>query len=181
MDTGRNDPETRRILIGTLQGTVEGTIGVGQQVRTLDYLNRSSMRFLPLRAARSAPPFPALQGDAVSVNVATILWVTEIQAMRPGGLAKAKPHLNRCAVRLCLPSCEALGFMHTPAQGDPFARLNQDRGAFLALTSVSLVGAEDEMTVEFLAVNSQHVLTAEIIGHDEAEIEGTSVFEETGS
>jgi hypothetical protein len=160
---------------------IEGNLAIGQQVRTLDYLNRGSLRFMPLRAAKSISPFPALQGDAVSLNMAPILWVTEMQAMRPGGLSKAKPHLNRCAVRFCLPGCEALGFLHTPAQGDPFARLNQDRGAFLALTSVSLIGADTEMTVEFLAVNSLHVLAAEIIAQDDAELEGTSVFEEAGS
>jgi hypothetical protein len=181
MDTERSESETRRLLLGTAHGTIEGAIAVGQQVRTLDYLNRGSLKFVPLRAAKATPPFPALQGGAVSVNIATILWVTEVQAMRPGGLSKVKPQLNRCAVRFCFPDCEALGFLHTPPQGDPFARLNQDRGAFLALTSVSLVGAEAEMTVEFLAVNSLHVLTAEIIAQDDTVLEGTSVFEEAGS
>jgi len=181
VDTGRSASEARRLLIGTLHGTLEGNLAVDQQVRTLDYLNRGSTRFMPLRAAKSISPFPPLQVDAVRVNMATILWVTELQEMRPSGLSKVRPQLNRCAVRFCLPDCEAVGFLHTPPQGDPFARLNQDRGAFLALTSVSLIGADTEMTVEFLAVNSHHVISAELIAHDDTAVEGESMFEEAGS
>ena len=181
MDKGHSDSEARRLLVGTLHGAVEGNLAVGQLVRTLDYLNRGSMRFMPLRVAKSISPFPPLQGDAVSVNMATILWVAELTAMRPGGISKVKPQLNRCAVRFCLPECEAVGFLHTPPQGDPFARLNQDRGAFLALTSVSLIGTNTEMTVEFLAVNSHHVLSAELIAQDDVVVEGASLFEEAGS
>jgi hypothetical protein len=181
VDTGRSASEARRLLIGTLHGSVEGNLAVDQQVRTLDYLNRGAMRFMPLRGAKSINPFPPLQGDAVRLNMSTILWVTELQATRPSGSSKAKPQLNRCAVRFCLPECEALGFLHTPPQGDPFARLNQDRGAFLALTSVSLISADTEITVEFLAINSHHVISAELIAQDDAAFEGESMFEEAGS
>lgn len=181
MEKGHSASEARRLLIGTLHGAVEGILSVGQQVRTLDYLNRGTTRFIPLHGAKSIRPFLTLQGNAVSVNIAMVLWVTELKVTRPGGLSKVKPQLNRCAVRFCLPTCEASGFLHTPLQGDPFARLNQDRGAFLALTSASLIGADTEMTFEFLAVNSQHVVSAEIIAQDDTTLEGASMFEEVSS
>jgi hypothetical protein len=159
---------------------IEGSLAVGHQVRTLDYLNRGTTRFMPLHDAKSTHPFPQLQGSDVSLNLATIVWATEVQPMRPSGLAKGKPQLNRCAVRFCFPGCEASGFLHTPAQGDPLARLNQDRGVFIALTSVSVIGVDAEMTFEFLAVNSHHVISAEVIGKDDTALEGASLFEEAG-
>ena len=178
METGRIESETRRLLLGTVHGLIEGSIAVGPQVRTLDYLNRAATRFLMLRGVKSLSANPLFQSESVCVSMATILWVSEVEAMRRSGLLPARPGFNRCAVRMCFADFEALGYLHAPAQGDPFARLNQDRGAFIALTSASVIGPETEISAAFLALNSLNVFTAELVAQDDAALEGTSLFEQ---
>jgi hypothetical protein len=89
-----------------------------------------------------------------------------------------RPKLNRSAVRISFLDCEILGFLHTPVQGDPFARLNQDRSPFLAVTSASITGADTEMAAPFLAVNGQRAFTVELISDPDASENGMAQFEE---
>jgi hypothetical protein len=167
MDSGHEAPVSRRVLVATTLGTIEGDVAVGPQLRTLDYLNRGTTRFVPLRAARSLSSHASLQGSSVHVNIDAILWVAEVEAMRRSGRFAANPQLTRSAVRFCFPDCEILGFLHTPPQGDPLARLNQDRASFLGVTSASIIGADTERAAAFIAVNSRKLFTAEIIGDDD--------------
>ena len=178
METRHENPGSRRVLLGTTHGMIEGELAIGPELRTLDYLNRGSTRFLSLKAARMLSARPSLQGDGVHVNIDTILWVAEVDAMRRAWRPTPKAPLNRSGVRFCFTDCEILGFLHTPVQGDPFARLNQERSPFLAVTSASIVGSDTEMAAAFLAVNSQQVFTVEMIADDDAAAAGVPAFEE---
>jgi hypothetical protein len=178
MDVGQETPVGRRVLVATMLGMIEGDLAVGTQLRTLDYLNRATTRFVPLHTARSLSSRASLQGSSVLVNIDAILWVAEVATKpRPGRVA-ANPQLNRSAVRFCFPECEILGFLHTPPQGDPLARLNQDRASFLAVTSASIIGSDTERASAFIAVNSRQVFTVEMIGDDDSAEEDLPAFEE---
>jgi hypothetical protein len=168
----------RRVLIGTTHGMIEGELALSPQVRTLDFFNRGTTRFVTLNAARSLSSGPSLQSDVVNLNLTAILWVAEVESGRPRGRAGGNPQLNRSAVRFCFHDCEILGFLHTPVQGDPFARLNQDRSPFVAVTSASIIGGATEMAAPFLAVNGQRAFTVELIPDAEAVESGMSELEE---
>lgn len=181
METDKDFLHGRRVLVGTVHGVIEGDLALGPQLRTLDYLNRTTTRFVSLRAARPVSPGTSLQGEAVHVNIESIFWVAEVEAMRRAGGVAVKPQLNRSAVRLCFPDWEILGFLHTPMQGDPFARLNQERCPFIAVTSASIIGSDTERAAAFLAVNSRQVFTVELLADEETVEEEAQAFEETGS
>ena len=181
MEPTQTEVASRRLLIGTTHGVIEGDLALAPQVRTLDFLNRGSTRFVSLHAAKARNArFPLLR-DSVHINIATILWVTELASARRSGGTGAKPKLTRSALRFSFADGEILGFLHTPAQGDPFARLNQERGLFIAVTSASITGQDTEMAAPFLAVTSAHVVTIEAMTPDE-DIQGEpAVFEEARS
>lgn len=163
MDKASRDHETRRVVAGTLHGTVEGNLRVSTRLRTLDFLNRSLSKFVTIQDAEVTGGEWKPDGSSWSVSVATIQWVAEVEAMRPRAGRRHAPLQNRTAVRLCMPSCEIRGFLHTPALGDPIGRLNQDQSAFFAVTSASLMGADTEFAAAFLAVNRSHVVAAEAL------------------
>jgi hypothetical protein len=120
-------------------------------------------------------------GQAVHVNIESVLWVAELETMPRPARAAMSPQPNRRAVRFCFPDCEILGFLHAPLQGDPFARLNQDRSSFLAVTSASIIGSDTERAAPFVAVNSRQAFTLEIITDDDAVEDGSTLFEEAES
>ena len=178
MDMQTPGAETRKVLVGTLYGTLEGNLRVSQRLRTLDFLNRSATRFLTVQDAKVVGSRWAFEGDVISVNATSVLWVAEVEAMRPGGRRPGAPQLNRSAIRLCFPDCEVLGFLHTPAAGDPVARLNQEQNPFIALTSASMIGSDNEFAAAFLAVNRLHVFAAEVLADDEPLAEDAESFDE---
>jgi hypothetical protein len=178
MDLHRPEPETRRVLMGTLNGTLEGDLRVSQRLRTLDFLNRNATRFLTVQDAKVVGSRWSFEGTVVSVNASSVLWVAEVGAMRPGGRRPGAPQLNRSAIRLCFPDCEVLGFLHTPAMGDPVARLNQEQNPFIAITSASMIGSDNEFAAAFLAVNRLHVFAAEIPADEEPLAEEIEAFGE---
>jgi len=160
-DTGR-DQETRRVVIGSLHGTIEGNLRVSTRLRTLDFLNRSIAKFVTVQDARVTGSQWQPEGNLSSICVSTILWVAELQALRPSAGRRKAPLQNRTALRLCLAGgSEVRGFLHTPTMGDPIARLNQDHSAFFAVTSASLMSPDNEFAAAFLAVNRAHVFAAE--------------------
>jgi hypothetical protein len=112
--------------------------------------------------------------------VSTILWVAEVQALRPSAGRRRAPLQNRTALRLCMPGgSEVRGFLHTPAMGDPIARLNQDQNAFFAMTSASLMNPENEFAAAFLAVNRAHVFAAEsLLDEDDDRSDALAVVSE---
>jgi hypothetical protein len=161
-----------------MRGMFEGDLPAGAQVRTLDHLNRGTTRFLTLHDARPLSAQASLQSSSVSVNIDAIFWVAEIDANPRTVRGGAKPALNRVAVRFCFPQYEILGFLHTPPQGDPLARLNQDRGSFVAVTSASILGSDTERAASFVAVNARQVFTAETLSYDDAIEDDSSLLEE---
>lgn len=175
MGQGGQDYQTRRVVTGTLHGTVEGNLRVCSGLRTLDFLNRSITKFVTIEDAQVTDGIWQPEGSSWSVSVSTILWVAEVEAMRPRAGSRRAPLQNRTAVRLCMPGCEARGFLHTPALGDPIARLNQDQSAFFALTSTSLMGAHTEFAAAFLAVNRSHIIAAETLLEPDADAESDPV------
>lgn len=160
-DTGHAGPESRRIHMGTLHGTIEGDLRVSQRLRTLDLLNRNGARFIRLHDPRVTSASWHLGASAACVNPSFVFWVAEVTALRPAGTHRAAPLQRRSGVRLCLPDCEILGFLHTPELGDPILRLNQETTPFFALTSASMIGPDLELAAAFLAVNRANVFAAE--------------------
>ena len=181
MRSPHDESGSRRVLVGTTNGMFEGNLSLGARLRTLDYLNRSSTRFVVLSAARSLSSRLELQGDPVHVNLKSILWVAEVEAMQRAKGAIVRPQQNRSAARFRFPDCEIVGFLHTPLQGDPLARLFQDRSPFLAVTSASIIGSDAEMAAAFLAVNCDGVFTIELMGDDDVIEDDASIFEEAGA
>jgi hypothetical protein len=153
---------TRRVLVGTVHGVLEGSLRSGA-LRTLDFLNRGSGRLLTLLDPKATNARWQPEGASVGLSAAGILWVVEIDAMRQGANRRWFPPRNRCGIRICLPSYELRGFLHTPIQGDPVNRLNQDQAEFFALTSASVVGDDTEFAAAFVAVNRSQIFSVETL------------------
>lgn len=167
----------RRVLAATMQGMIEGDLPVGPQLRTLDYLNRATSRFIPLYGTGPPSTRASFAGKAVHINIESVLWVAEIEAMPRVARTGTGLKLTRTAVRFRFPNWEILGFLHTPPQGDPLARLNLDRSPFLAVTSASIVGSDTERAAPFVVVNSRHVYTIEMIADDDTVEDDSLMFE----
>lgn len=173
--------QSRRIVIGTMNGTLEGDLQISPQLRTLDYFNRNATKFVTIHKVQATGSRSRFGRAPVRLNASNILWVAEVQSMRAPTRPLARETMNRSAVRLCFEDSEASGFLHTPAQGDPLVRLSQDGAIFIALTSASVISADTEFAAAFLAVNRQRVFAAETIGvEDDAWAENALMEEGAG-
>ena len=151
---------TRRVVVGTVNGLVEGNLRSGS-LRTLDFLNRGMGKLVTLLDPKVTGARWQPESASVGLCVTGILWAAEIEAMRPGANRRWVPPQNRCGIRISLPGYELRGFLHTPAQGDPIMRLNQDQACFFALTSASVIGEDSEFAAAFVAVNKNQVFAIE--------------------
>jgi len=167
---------SRKVVIGTVHGTIEGDLQISPTLRTLDFLNRNATSFVSIHKARSAGSRWHFGSDQVILNASTITWVAEVEAQAAGS---ARP-LNRSAVRLRFEEFEVTGFIHIPLEGNLLERLKGENKTFIALTSASMIGPQAELATAFLAVNRLHAFTAEIIGEDDSSSEMELMAEEVG-
>ena len=94
--------QARRIVIGTVNGTLEGDLQISQKLRTLDHFNRNASGFVTIHKVKATGSRSQFGGAPVILNASTILWVAEVESMRAPTRPLARIAMNRSAVRLCL-------------------------------------------------------------------------------
>jgi hypothetical protein len=167
MREGNVEREQRPVLIYTVRGTLEGELQVGAALRTLDRLNLSHQAFVTIENPGVLSGGWSMEHGALVLNTSSILFVVErSNPTRGGSVSGGSARFSRSAVRLQVGEFEALGFLHVPGNGRALARLQQDRHAFLALTSASVTGPDTAFVSSFVAVNRARVLAAQELGPD---------------
>jgi hypothetical protein len=143
------DPSARQqrpVLIHTLRGTVEGSLEVNPNVRTLDVLNLPH-RFVTI--------------DASEIELSDDVFTSDRRA--------EAAHFTREGISLRVADCDVKGYIHVRGVHDPLIWLNQSRQPFMALTSASVVGPDFELAASFLAVNPAYILAVQTMDLNEAE------------
>jgi hypothetical protein len=158
----------RNVVITTVFGTIEGSLASSGMLRLLDDLNVVAKRFLTV----NDPVFlsgPWSRGDGpITLNKESIVFVKErAGSPQPQGNLRVASRFTRAPVELLMKDYAIHGFVHVVPNGDPMSRLNQGDHAFVALTSVSVVGPGEQFATSFLAVNRLHVLAARSIEQPE--------------
>jgi len=166
-----SERERRRVQIRTLHETIDGWLTVSGMLRTLDDLNLVSSRFLVVNVDEAPSAGWVFDDGQVGINTETILYVREMDDVARSGPRGEAARFSRAGVRLLAGDLEIQGFMHVPGRGDPMTRLNQDRHAFLALTSVSVVGPDLEFAAPFLAVNRRNVRAAQPLATEDDDVD----------
>jgi hypothetical protein len=166
------DPSARQqrpVLIHTLRGTVEGSLEVNPDVRTLDVLNLPH-RFVAIDASEIAVADWSFEQGRLAINKDLIVFVTELSddVFTSDRRAEAA-HFTREGISLRVADCDVKGYMHVRGVHDPLIWLNQSRQPFMALTSASVVGPDFELAASFLAVNPAYILAVQTMDLNEAE------------
>ena len=162
MEEGYARREQRPVLIHASRGTLEGELGIGTALRTLDRLNLLHHAFVTIENPRVVAGDWSIEPGTLLLNTSCILFVVELSSRRLGVCdAGEAARFSRSAVRLQVGDYEIQGFLHVPGKGRPLIRLKQDRHAFMAVTSASVVGPDTAFASSFLAVNRAHVLAAQ--------------------
>jgi len=159
-------PERRRIRVHTSHGYVEGFLNTSGGVSTMHYLNvvSTSQSFLTLQPPLTCPHDWLSPDEPAAIATDSILFVAELTSFipRPGDPHEAA-QFQRKPVRLRLDQYVVDGFVHVAPGGNVISRLNHDRHPFLALTSVSVIGPEDEMAMSFIAANRRYIAAVQQI------------------
>jgi hypothetical protein len=151
----------RTVSIRTTFGTVEGTLASSGMLRLLDDLNVVARNFVTVHRPIFLSGRWARGDGPINVNKLSIEFVRELPGCPPPpGNLRISTRFTRSPVELLFEHYAVQGFLHVPPGGDPMARLNQREQAFVALTSASVLGPEEEFAAPFLAVNPIHVLAA---------------------
>ena len=167
MEIGYAIREQRPVLIHTSRGTLEGELEIGAALRTLDRLNLLQHAFITIENPRVVTGDWSIEPGTLMLNTSCILFVVEQSSPVTGfGVSGESARFSRSAVRLQVGEFEIQGFLHVPGQGQPLVRLKQDRHAFLAITSASIVGPDVAIASSFVAVNRAHVLAAQELERD---------------
>jgi len=162
MDEQSHAGGLRRVRVETIHGAVEGGMRSAPTLRTIDELNSAARPFLPLEDAVLECTTWTFDPGSVAVSKAAILYVTELGC--PPALAAGRPsgaRLTRAALRLRVGSFDIEGFVHVPPGGGGLTRLLQAGHAFVALTSVSVVGPATHFATGFLALHRGHIIAAQ--------------------
>jgi hypothetical protein len=172
-------PQKRRIRVHTAHGHVEGILNTSAGVSTMHYLNvvSSSQSFLTLQPPLACPHDWLSPDGPAAIATDSILFVVELSDFvpRPGDPHEAA-QFRRTPVRLRLAQFVVDGFVHVAPGGTAISRLNHDRHPFLALTSVSVIGPDDEITAPFIAANLRYVAAVqEIVPETEIPVEEHAV------
>jgi hypothetical protein len=151
-------------MIRAVFGSIEGSLASSGMLRLLDDLNVVAKRFLTV----NEPLFlsgPWSQGEgSVTVNRDSIVFVVELPGCPPPpGNSRVASRFTRAPVEMLLQNYAIRGFVHVNPNGNPMSRLNQGDHAFVAVTSVSVIGPDEQFATPFLAVNRAHVLAARMI------------------
>jgi hypothetical protein len=152
-----------RIVTGSL--TLDGLLNISLGGRTLDELNLTSRRFLTLSTPRLISGAWDLGEGSVAVQKSAILFVLEIPDLG-ASLEKGDQDLDlrrfgRAAMRLRIGEHAVEGYVSTGPGGSPLIRLNQSAHPFIALQSAVVTGRGIEFSTPFLALNRDHILSAQ--------------------
>lgn len=162
-------PEKRRIRVHTPHGYVEGLLNTSAGVSTMHYLNvvSTSQSFLTLQPPLACPHDWLSPDEPAAIATDSILFVAELTAfVSPTGTPREAAQFRRTPVRLRLAEYVVDGFVHVAPGSSAISRLHQDRHPFLALTSVSVLGPEDEMTAPFIAANRRYIAAVQEIAQE---------------
>jgi hypothetical protein len=165
--------DNRRLRLVTRHGQVEGQLRTNSNVSTLHYLNVAAMSrdFIVIQ-----PPIESSTGWSVgdgdlALSIDAVIFAQEVSEYTPvPGDPVAAAEYERRAIRLNIHEYAVEGLLHLPPGANPIARLNQDRHAFFALSSVSVAGPDVRFAAPFLAIKRSEVIAVQAIGH-EAELD----------
>lgn len=166
MDQGAGFRE-RQVRIHTVQGPIEGRLRLGAGVRTLDDLNQPSRPFVRVYEPRGWLFDLPKAGQPVAINKSSILFVVESSHLEPR--APGREGGSRAPMSLQVDGYVVRGFVHIPRSGDPFARLNQSTRPFVALTSASVIGPDEQLAATFIAVNRSRIVAAQELAEEDAD------------
>ena len=180
MDQATEGTTERTVRIETLDGSVEGLLRVSVLLRTHDQLNKVADAFLTVHSPVLDGTRWSIADGPLSVNKANILFLAELSDPS-GGQPEKFVNCTRAAVRLRVGAFDIEGFVHVSPRGDgdPLLRFNQDIHPFIALTSVSVVGADKQFASSFLAVKRSHILAVQPRDHQAPELAAVSESSET--
>jgi hypothetical protein len=168
METEASERKGRRVRLQLARGTVSGRLSIGCILRTLDDLNMVARHFVTLDAVEATAPDWSFDDGPLALAKTSILFVQELDEYAPKADVHVQArHFARAPLRLRVGAYTLQGFLHVPPGGDPLARLNQDSHAFIALTSVSVLGPDTEFVASFLAVNRAQIGAAQQIAVEE--------------
>ena len=168
----KHDPGgERQIKIHTVYGIIDGTLRIAEQSRTLDELNGGSEDFLTVQKPELTTATWSFDEHQLTINKASILFVQEMTPPAAVSRQAAQGQFTRASVRLRVDQFDVVGFMHVITGGSPMKRLGQDNHTFIPLTSVSVVGSDQQFATPFLVVNRRKILAAQEVGHAKQEAE----------
>lgn len=153
--------EDRAVRVDTVDGAVEGWLRVGAKLRTLDDLNMVAKRFVTIHSPRSLTDSLSVGSGPLSINKDAILFVRELSPPPPKSASRLGD-FTRAPVQLRVGSFEIQGLVDVPPGAAPIKRLDQDTHLFVSLTSVLVTGPDETVTTPFVAVNRNHVTTAQV-------------------
>jgi hypothetical protein len=149
------DQKGRRLHLETVRGSLVGVLYTAPNMRTLDDLNIQSP-FLSLHPEQDSG------GRTIIVNKSSIVLVQELT--EPPVIPHAMVgRFLRCPVHFVAGEFDVMGFVHIPPGGNVIKRLSQGAHRFIGLTAVSVTGPTEPFGAPFLALNTEHILTAEVL------------------
>jgi len=152
--------------VHTLHGQVEGMLQTSAGISTMHYLNvlSTSQELVTVKPPLACPDGWLSPDGPAAIATDAILFVVELSEFvpRPGDPREAA-QFRRVPVRLRLGPFVVEGFVHVAPGGDVISRLLQTRHPFLALTSVSVMGPESELTAPFIAANRRYIAAVQEI------------------
>ncbi len=157
-------PENQRMVrIFTERAAYDGLLTL--LGRTLDELNAPSRIFLLLDSPSVAHGDAIVNSSQLAINKSSILFAMECDG--PAAVpADLYSYLDRRRQTHSVLSLSARDFMiegsvHILESGNAMMRIYQPGHPFIALTAASIVGPGIELATPFLAVNRNHVLSAQ--------------------
>ena len=160
--------EERRVRCVTTYGRVDGALKTHSGVSTLHYLNvaASASDFITLEPPIDSEPDLDLDSGALAVATSSILFIQELTEYQPIIRdPEAAASFQRTPVSVNLGTYLLRGFMHCAPGVQAVQRISSDRHAFIAMSSVSVVGPE-QFAADFVAVRRDRILLAQAIRDD---------------
>jgi hypothetical protein len=158
--------EDRAVRIDTVDGAIEGWLRVGARLRTLDDLNMVARRFVTIYSPKSLSSAWQPEATPLAINKDSILFVRELSPP-PTRSGCRLGDFTRSPVHLRVKHFEIEGLVDVPPGAAPIKRIDQDTHLFVSLTSVLVSGPGERVTTPFLAVNRNHISSAQVIGPEE--------------
>ena len=158
--------DRRRLRCLTTMGCMEGYVKTNESMSTLHYLNATitTSDFLTLEPPTSTYPAVTLQDGRLAVAASSILCVQELTDFKPVPRDPAAARrYQRSPLRVHVGHYLLSGFIHCAPGLDTIERISSDRHPFFAMSSVSVVAADEQFAANFVAVRRDRVLLAQSI------------------